>query len=176
MADELDLYYWDACIFYEFLNKDQTHEGRAAAVRQLAEQNRRKTNRICTSVVTHIEVIPNKIDPAVEKTYYDLFNSMFFFDVELSRPIVSLSREIKDYYYQPKNPPENHKMLGTGDAIHLATAIIENVTHLHTRDGKRKGGNVPLLGLAESSAHGKICGKYPLKVVDPEIFDLFPSG
>jgi hypothetical protein len=90
--------------------------------------------------------------------------------VEISRNTIALARRIKDYYYEPAKPDLGltHRMLSTGDAIHLATAIIYKVDELHTRDGNRSKGNVPLLGLAESSANGKIAGQYPLKIVSPE--------
>ncbi len=54
LADDLDVFYWDACILYEHLNKDQKNEPKACAVRQLAAQNKKRENRICTSTVTHI--------------------------------------------------------------------------------------------------------------------------
>jgi hypothetical protein len=42
------------------------------------------------------------------------------------------------------------------DAIHLAIAIIAEFPVFHTRDKKKKGGNVPLIGLPEQSPNGKI--------------------
>ena len=59
-------------------------------------------------------------------------------------------------------------MMSTADAIHLATAIVYDVDVLHTRDGNRKGGNVPLLGLPEAEAQGKIAGVWKLKIESPE--------
>lgn len=173
MADELNTYYWDACIFYEYLKGDQKSPARKAAIDAILKENKGKGNRIFTSSITHVEVLPNKISLKEEAQYWASFSSVFFFDVELDRNIISLAREIKSYYYKDSTKTESYKMMSTGDSIHLATAIIHSATQFHTRDGNRKSGNVPLLGLAKSSAHGKICGKYELEIVDPQAVDLF---
>ncbi len=94
--------------------------------------------------------------------------SLHFFDIEISRQILLLSREIREFYYVPRDEKDpSGKMVSTGDAIHLATAIVHEVTEFHTRDGdgKKKGGNVKLVGLADPD--GKLCAKYPLKIVSP---------
>jgi len=39
------------------------------------------------------------------------------------------------------------------------------VTEFHTRDGKKTGGNVSLLGLGRPE--GKMSGVYPLKIISP---------
>ncbi len=58
--------------------------------------------------------------------------------------------------------------MDSGDAIHLATAVIMDADEFHTRDDKSKGTKVPLLGLYEYSGEDKVCGKYPLRIVSPE--------
>jgi hypothetical protein len=87
--------------------------------------------------------------------------------VEADRNVIILAREIRDYYYKPADDDGKYRIVSMGDAIHLATAIIHQVAELHTRDGNRKGGNVPLLGLEQSSPGSKICGKYELKILSP---------
>ncbi len=59
-------------------------------------------------------------------------------------------------------------MLGLGDSIHLATAIISDVDEFHTRDKKPSGGNVGLLQLPKLSLNGKIGGRWQLKIISPE--------
>lgn len=172
MAD-LPVYYWDACILLEHFREEVVAPTKVRAIQRLLSENKAKENRIMTSVMTHVEVLPKKLtetDSDNEAKYWSYYDGIHFLDVEVSRNILILARDLKDFYYEPSDHKTgaNHRMLGTGDAVHLATAIIYKVTEFHTRDGKRHGGNVPLLGLAESSPNGKIAGKWPLKIVSPE--------
>ena len=80
-----------------------------------------------------------------------------------------LAREIRDFYYKEFDPvTHKYQMIGLGDSVHLATAIIFQATELHTRDKRRSGGNLGLLGLNAFSPDGKIAGQWQLKIVDPE--------
>jgi predicted nucleic acid-binding protein len=170
MADDLALLYWDACIFYEHLREEQTEPRKRQAIDDCLEQNKQKRNRICTSVITHLEVIPKKLDKKLDQQYWDKFQSLYFFDIEVDRNVIGLAREIKDYYYVQSDPGgANYKMLSTGDALHLATAIIHQANEFYTRDKSSKGGNIKLLGLPESSPNGKICGTHDLRVLSPEV-------
>jgi predicted nucleic acid-binding protein len=176
VATPLSVFYWDACIFYEYCRDDQPDVAKSQAITELLSDNRDKRNRICTSVFTHAEVIPNKLGEEAEKKYQDCFGSLFFFDVEISRNDVLLAREIRDYYYKPATDGAAYRMLSMGDALHLATAIHQRAEEFHTRDGNRKGGNIALLGLDEASPGGKLCGKYELKIRSPMATEikLFP--
>jgi predicted nucleic acid-binding protein len=167
MADALNIYYWDACIFYEHLTDEPVERLKKQAIDLLLKENKEKRNRICTSVITHTEVIPKKLDGR-EKAYWERFDSMYFFDIPLERNIIILGREIKDYYYKPPDDRNGYRIMSTGDALHLATAIIHNVSEFCTRDKNSKGGNVKLLGLPENSPNGRVCGQYSLRVVSPE--------
>lgn len=168
MAEALDLFYWDACIFYEFLRDEQTDAYKKQAITDLLDDNEKKRNRICTSVMTHTEILPRKLEAEQEQEYWARFGSMYFFDIEIDRSVIALAREIKDFYYEPAVAPSTaYKMMSTGDAIHLATAILNNASAFHTRDNKRRGGNIPLIGLDGASPQGKICGKYDLKIINP---------
>jgi predicted nucleic acid-binding protein len=167
MADDLNLYHWDACLFYEYVKDEPAEPLQKQAVRELLSNNKQKRNRICTSAITHIEVLPKKLPADKESEYWSMFNSMHFFDIEVGRNILILAREIKNFYYVDKDDKGQYRLMSTGDAVQLATAIIHNATEFHTRDKNSKGGNVKLLGLPESSPGGKICGVYDLKVVNP---------
>lgn len=167
MSDALDLYYWDACIFYEFCKDEPVDPMRKQAIDDLLFENKGKRNRICTSVITHSEVIPKKVGSEGERKYWEKFGSLYFYDIDVDRSIILLSRELKDYYYAEPSEDRGYRMLSTGDSIQLATAIIHSAKEFHTRDGNRKGGNVPLIGLPESSPNGKLCGQYPLTITSP---------
>lgn len=165
------LYYWDACIFYERLKGEAASATQRAAVGDLLMENKAGENAICTSAITHAEVFPKRLGADGEEKYWGLFGSMTFFDIPIDRQVLMLARELRDFYYVPNDPddPKAHKMLSTGDAFHLATAIANDVSEFHTRDGlgkKNKGGNIKLIGLADSD--GKIGGHYRLKIVSPD--------
>jgi predicted nucleic acid-binding protein len=162
----LEVFYWDSCLFYEHLKGEQIRVDKKVAIEEMLHDNKNKRNRICTSVITHTEILPKKLGAESEAKYWSMFGSMYFYDIDISRQILLLAREIKDFYFEPKRVgAPNGKMMSTGDAIHLATAIAHDVTEFHTRDANRKGGNVALLGLAD--ADGKLCGAYPLKIISP---------
>lgn len=172
MSDALDIFYWDSCIFYEHCKDEPVDALRREAIDDCLAENKAKRNRICTSTITHIEVFPSKLGGEAEARYLSFFNSMFFYDIPADRSIFALAREIKDFYYRDQTETEAYQMVSTGDAVQMATAIIHKVAFFYTRDGKRKGGNVALIGLPESSPYGMICGKYPLAIIDP----IAPQG
>ncbi len=166
------IYYWDACLFYEWLGEAATTPAaRRAKVREITEENERGENVIATSVITHLEVLPEKLtekDVSDEEDYLSLFDGEHFFEIELNQNIVRRAREIRDYYYRPQKADSGHKMMDLGDAIHLATASINGVTEFHTRDNDDRKAKVPLLTLYEKHGETKLCGKYELKIVSPE--------
>lgn len=172
MSDEIiPSYYWDACIYMEYLRGESAPEEQKQAIVRLLKENKDKKNRIFTSAVTHMEVLPKKLDEAAkEAEYWSLFGSMFFFDIAIDGQIILLAREIKNFYYNPGDPkiPGSYRMMSTGDSLHLATAIINGATEFHTRDKNSKKGNVKLIGLAAMSPGGRIAGKYDLSIVSPE--------
>lgn len=186
MADRLPTYYWDTCIFLEHLRNEAVEPGKKRAVLQLLEDNGKKLNRIVTSVLTHTEAIPRKIsatDATKEAQYWAYFNGVYFIDQEISRPVINLARAIRDFYFQEADPKTNkpYRIIGLGDSIHLATAIICDVDQLHTRDKKTSGGNLGLLKLAQISPNGKIAGQWKLNIVDPNdpqgnILDQMPKS
>lgn len=173
MSDELPAYYWDACIFLEYLRNEQVSALKRQAILRILEQNKKGQNVIFTSAVSHLECLPKKLtgdDVGREAVYKSMFGTRFFYDVPIDAQTIALARDIRDFYFKEADPKsgENHKMMGLGDAIHLAAAIIGGASEMHTRDGNKKRGNIPLLGLAERSPGGKIAGKWELKIVSPE--------
>lgn len=166
------LYYWDTCIFLEHLRGEEVLATKRRAISRLLSDNQKKQNHIITSVLTHSEVLPKRHwpeDPQKEDVYWSYFQGRYFTDIEISRPIISLAREIRDFYYRDFDPvTQKYQMLGLGDSIHLATAIIYKATEFHTRDKRPSGGNIAPLKLAGVSPGGKIAGQWELKIVDPE--------
>lgn len=165
-------YYWDACIFYEWLGKETIKPNKKSGIQQILNENKKQENLIITSVITHLEVLPSKLDDKGandESDYLALFDAEHFSEIEMSTNIVLLAREIRDFYYIPPNENgQNSKMMDLGDAIHLATAVIYKADEFHTRDEDSKGSKVSLLGLYEKSGNPQLCGRYDLVVKSPE--------
>lgn len=164
-------YYWDACIFYEWLGKESVSATKKEAIDEILAANEKKENLITTSVITHLEVLPRKLDEkgaADEQDYLSLFDATHFHEIEINTNIIMRAREIRDFYYSPLAEGSGYKMMDLGDCIHLATASINGVAEFHTRDSSRKGAKVPLLKLYELSGVSKLCGKYDLKILSPE--------
>jgi hypothetical protein len=60
MADE-PIFYWDACILLEHFRDEQVSPTKRRALARLLQENKEKKNRIITSVVTHVEVLPKSL-------------------------------------------------------------------------------------------------------------------
>lgn len=169
------IYYWDSCIFYEWLGNEAVAQSKKDAIDELIEANSKKQNIIYTSIVTHLEVLPTKINNkhlSAEQTYLSLFDGVKFVEQEINRNILMRAREIREYYYKAPDAQANFKgkMMDAGDAIHLATATIFGCTEFHTRDCDTKGMKVPLLKLYDYNKTGKtgVCEKYPLDIASPD--------
>jgi predicted nucleic acid-binding protein len=173
MADRVPVYYWDTCLFLEHFRNEVVAPAKKRAITRILSENKAKQNRIVTSVLTHTEAIPRKLfadDEPKEALYWSYFNGVFLMDAEISRPIVNLSREIRDFYFKEADAKTgtHHRMLGLGDAIHIASAIVLGVDEFHTRDKKSRGGNIGLLDLCSLTANGKIANRWQLKILSPE--------
>lgn len=167
------IYYWDACMFYEWLGAEPVSSTKRDAVQEILEDNKKKDNHIFTSVISHLEVLPKKLSEKHfhdDQAYLDLFDGVHFSQQEVGLNVLMRAREIRDFYYRPADPENGikAKMMDAGDAIHLATASIYGCNEFHTRDDDDKGVKIPLLRLYSLSGSNLLCGKYQLKIVSPE--------
>jgi len=159
-------------MFYEVMGDEPVSPQRKAAVQEILEKNEIGKNFIFTSVITHLEIVPSKLDgkkAGAELKYMSAFDGSRLLDYEISANILRLAREIKNFYF--RNADEHGKggkMMDSADAIHLATAIVYSADEFHTRDNDHKGSKVPLVSLYAWSGISKVCGKYDLKIVCPE--------
>lgn len=172
MADK-PTFYWDACMFYEWLGNESVSPQKRAGVRAILQDNEREGNVIVTSVISHLEVLPEKLDAKGvddEADYMALFDAVKFVEIEVGTNVLLRAREIRDHYYRPADAAKGTKakVVDLGDAIHLATASIYGATEFHTRDDDNKGVKVPLLGLYAMYGETRLCGKYDLPIVSPE--------
>ena len=159
-------------MFYEVLGNEPVSPALRAGAQRVLDENEKNQNLIVTSVITHLEVLPQKLENKLfgaEQQYLSLFDAKHFVEIEISTNIILRAREIRDFYYVPPDEKgRGSKMMDSGDAIHLATATIHQVRTFHTRDNCRKRGNLPLLDLYKATATTKICGRYELEISSPE--------
>jgi predicted nucleic acid-binding protein len=170
-------------MFYEVLGDEPVSPEKKAAIQELLQANKEGKNLILTSVITHLEVVPKKLEakkPGALGKYLSLFDGKKFLDVEISRNILMRAREIRDYYYRPADTKAKicAKVMDSADAVHLATASIFGANEFNTRDDDSKGSKIPLVSLYQWSgaSDNKLCGKYSLVITSPEhaqkVFDL----
>jgi len=123
-------YCWDACIFIQhFKTSEPATATQRQAIRRLLALNEKQQNVVFTSSVTHLEVLPKKItrdDDVAEQKYWNMFRSKYFYEVPIDAQVIKLAREIKDFYFRESDAKAQipYRMMDTGDAIHLATAIV----------------------------------------------------
>lgn len=170
-------------MFFEVLCDEVVAAEQRAAVDEIVAANKAEENVIVTSVITHIGCVPQKLEakkPGALARYEALFNGVHAIDQQISANVLKLASEIKDYYFKPPDLAQGFygKMMDTGDAIHLATAIIFGADEFHTRDDNKKGTKVPLVSLYQYSGKEKICGKHSLKIISPvnDQGELFHGG
>lgn len=83
MADK-PTFYWDACMFYEVLGNESVDAQKRAKTDEIIAGNKRQENLIITSVISHLEVLPDKLQEKGVKDaedYLALFDAVHFAEV-----------------------------------------------------------------------------------------------
>ena len=104
-------------MFYEVLGDEPVALEKKEAINEILQDNKDGKNVILTSVITHIEVIPTKLDlkkPGAAAQYLALFDGKRFLDVEISRNILMRAREIREFYSHPTKDGGPKKADGCG--------------------------------------------------------------
>lgn len=144
------LYYWDANIYTAWLNKEASHGAHLSGIDEILEDNFQLKNRIVTSTITVIEVLSCRLTPEQEKQFRKLFTYTNHEKLDVDTRIAEKARELREAFLV-----DDSKNLATPDAIHLATAIINEAHEMHSfDDGKKKSGgmkSVSLLGISKDS-------------------------
>lgn len=85
--------YWDACIFYEWLGKEDVPREKSDGVNEVLDVNDEGNNTIITSVATHLEVLPQKLDEKddeAEAKYLSLFDAEKFCEIQINTNVILL--------------------------------------------------------------------------------------
>lgn len=159
-------------MFYEVLNKEPVSATKRERVIEILTANKQKKNIVVASVVTDIEVLPNKLDiedAYKEESYFGLFDGEHMINIPIDSNVIRLAREIRNRYFRPVPEGGGYcKMMDLGDSIHLATAAIQNVDEFHTRDDDDRKTKIPLISFYEWASETAICGRYALPIISPE--------
>ena len=128
MADSKKIY-WDACIWIAFINRE---EGKFPQCDYLVEQARKNKLTIWTSCLSLAEVFKKKcageniaLPEEKDVAFEDYVHQDFFFEIQMDHDIGVEARKLLRTYKILKKPT---------DAIHLASAIINNLDEFHTFD------------------------------------------
>jgi predicted nucleic acid-binding protein len=122
--------YWDSCSWLGFINED---EDKIVGLRYVLDQAKNGAIDILTSTVTLAEVFRLKCERGVErlpedkdKIFEDLLDQPYVVYVQVTRDVGIWARRLLRRTTGLKCPQ---------DAIHLASAAINNADELHTFDG-----------------------------------------
>lgn len=123
--------YWDSCNWISLIN-DNEEKDRAAYLSYIYEQAKNGEIEILTSTFTLAEVFKLRCENAIkqlpeekDKNFEELLDQPFVVYVQLTRDIGRYARRLLRRIEGLKIPQ---------DAIHLASAAINNVDELHTFD------------------------------------------
>ena len=144
-------YYWDACAWIALIKRES---GRFESLEYLVQQAKDGQVEIWTSNFTLAEVFKRSCDGeqkgllvAEDKPFEDFVIQDFVKRVQVDFDVGTLARRLLRRYPEIAKPQ---------DAIHLATALLNNIDELHTFDQEN------LIGLSnkiprKDGAHLRIC-------------------
>ncbi|MGO6999492.1 type II toxin-antitoxin system VapC family toxin [Rhizobium leguminosarum] len=153
-------YFWDSCVFIAYLNNDVAAYDINSLELFLRDSQERGGCKIYTSGIALAEVSPGKLKNSSHASFQDFLNDFRgAISVVDTSPLINVNAGIlKDVPY--KKQSSNKRVLTTGDAIMLATALEIEGTYgikldaFHTFDngrgkGSPEGKGVPILGYHE---------------------------
>ncbi|MBV8895030.1 MAG: PIN domain-containing protein [Acidobacteriaceae bacterium] len=122
-------FYWDACMWIALIKREQT---RFEACAHVIEQAQRGEVEIWTSAFTYAEVFKRScsglsvgIDPTDDKPFEDYLEQDFVTLIQVDADVGRAARRLLREHVVLAKPQ---------DAIHLASALLQNVHIFHTFD------------------------------------------
>lgn len=118
---------WDTCVFSRYIIGDPTLF--VSDIERYIRDAKNGTRKIYFSAIVYAEIRQSAVKRGRENEHDQFFSdlSSAFIPVDVSPNIGALAGRLRAV--QPQNPPpvqktEKTRLLGTGDSIHLATAIF----------------------------------------------------
>jgi predicted nucleic acid-binding protein len=121
--------YWDSCVWIGLINEE---DGKASRCQYVVDQARGRAMQIWTSSISLAEVFKKKCEGknvALEESrdvdFEKYIEQEFLTEVQVDHDIGLLARRLLRRFPELKKP---------NDAIHLATAMLNNLYEFHTFD------------------------------------------
>lgn len=123
--------YWDSCVWLGLINEESD---KVTHCKNQIEKARKGEVEIWTSSLTRAEVFKVKLPHGItrqlmeekDKAFEDFLDQDFVVEVALDAEIGGVARKLMRQYCPPLRKPN--------DAVHLASAITQNLDEFHTFD------------------------------------------
>jgi predicted nucleic acid-binding protein len=153
--------YWDTCVWLSLINEES---GRVERCRHILNEARNGNVEIWTSAFTLAEVFKTSsegkhisLPESKDHEFENYIQQDFFQLVQVDFDIGVLARRLLREHVPLKKPP---------DAIHLATAVINNLDEFHTFDDVNL---TPLSGLVNRADGVGLLICFPQEPPQPEL-------
>ncbi|MEO6823292.1 MAG: type II toxin-antitoxin system VapC family toxin [Nitrosospira sp.] len=154
--------YWDTAPLIAWITDEQRPPDEIAGLEEVVNLIERGKIILFTSAIWRVEVLDSSLNEEQKQTLRKLFDGRHITDVAADSRIFDLAHEIRNYYQIERQKDQNQPKISTPDALHLATAILNNATEFHTFDGATQNGGIgKLIRLS-----GNVAG-YKLKICVP---------
>ncbi|MGB6053645.1 MAG: PIN domain-containing protein [Burkholderiaceae bacterium] len=167
MSGTKDTVYWDTCIFFALLKKEQHKQGEYESILKSSIAFDNGNLVIVTSAITITELMAGKIDQEQKVRFRKMMTRSNFLVVDANDTVCNLASEIREYFY---NNRVDELFPTTPDAIHVASAILTQVSTMVSFDQNNKRGQKEL-AMNKMLIDGKVMGKYPLNIRRPAVGD-----
>ena len=150
MTSDSRIIYWDTCIFLAWLKNEKRPGVEMAGLVSIAHEITKGNFHLITSVTTMAEVLFNRSGKGIADRFKNLFKQSNVDAINIDERIATKAGEIREYYIEASKK-DGKPALGFADALHLATAIVQEATVFHTFDDSDKN-HRGLLGLNNNVA------------------------
>jgi predicted nucleic acid-binding protein len=159
--------YWDTSVFLAWIKNESRPNNEMDGVEDVAYKIHKDHVVLITSEITMTEILESTLDDIAKTRFDDLFKRRNCRRVAVDQRVGRLSHDIRNHYQQQK-AVDGIATVTTPDAIHLATAILYDVTEFHTFDQNDK----PNKSRALLPLNGNVAG-HPLTICKPPIPKTF---
>ena len=154
--------YWDTAPLVAWITDEQRSPEEIAGLEEVVELIERGKIVLFTSAIWRVEILDSSLTDEQKQTLRKLFDGRHITDVAADSRIFDLAHEIRNYYQIEHQKDQSQPKISTPDALHLATAILNDAAEFHTFDGAKQNGGIGKL----IRLNGNVAG-YNLKICVP---------
>jgi|GEM_PF-1710858 len=178
MSGKPKLLYWDTCIFLAWIKMETCWpEDVTKGIEQVVDSWRSGKTIIVTSSLTMLEVLSAQLSVDQKDLLRKVFSQPTLQLVDIDRRISAKASVIRQFYddrtFHEDGSLKSGRIMGIGDAIHLATALsVDRLSEFQTLDGAGKQRKkFALLDLGETVAEARLNIRLPRYVPPPVLLD-----